>query len=181
MIFSFLSSGEEYQKGKVIQEEGFVDFTLPLTEFTKQKSGEMSLETRADLNGTKVGFKVEFLAKWEPQQIEETDDYLYWGNAKFISLGKDTDNFINHLAKLYGLGKVKEKALKSIDIQVVGIVCNPQDMDKEPTRMKLFFNPSGEEDLYSEVFLNVDKENGILCFNEKDNDYRAPLIKSLTK
>ena len=46
-------------------------------------------------------------------------------------------------------------------------------------RMKFFFNPDGEEALYSEVFINIDLSEKRLEFNEKDNDYRAPLLRSL--
>ncbi len=45
--------------------------------------------------------------------------------------------------------------------------------------MKFFFNPDSEEDLYTEIFINIDTVAKELEFNEKDNDYRALLLRSL--
>jgi hypothetical protein len=63
--------------------------------------------------------------------------------------------------------------------QVVGLACNPEQLEVSPCKMKFFFNPDGDEDLYSEVFINIDLAAKKLEFNEKDNDYRAPLLRSL--
>ena len=62
---------------------------------------------------------------------------------------------------------------------MVGLASNPEQLEVSPCRMKFFFNPDGEEELYSEVFINIDLSEKRLEFNEKDNAYRAPLLRSL--
>jgi hypothetical protein len=42
-------------------------------------------------------------------------------------------------------------------------------------------NSDGPEELYSEVFVNVELKRNVLEFNEKDPEYRGPLVKSLSK
>ena len=56
------------------------------------------------------------------------------------------------------------------------------DMDNEPIKLKIF-GKDGEpfdEDAYYESFFNVDLPNGLANWNEKDPDYRVPLLQALS-
>jgi hypothetical protein len=54
--------------------------------------------------------------------------------------------------------------------------------DSGPVHLKTF-GKDGEpldEDAYYESFFNVDLSNGVVCWNEKDPDYRQPLLRALS-
>jgi hypothetical protein len=57
------------------------------------------------------------------------------------------------------------------------------DLFSEPVRIKLFGcdqEPFVEDD-YFESFFNVDLPNSLVSWNEKDADYRVPLIRGLSR
>ena len=56
---------------------------------------------------------------------------------------------------------------------------NPSDLDAGPTKIKLFFE-SEAEDRYAEVFLNIDVRARSIELNEKDPDYRRPVVSALS-
>lgn len=119
------------------------------------------------------------MPSWNPQAVEGIDDAFYWGEAFFRSTGFESETFIKSLATLYGATVNDVSVPEKVYAQVVGLACNPEQIEELPCKMKFFFNPDGKEDLYSEVFINIDTVAKELEFNEKDNDYRAPLLRSL--
>lgn len=57
------------------------------------------------------------------------------------------------------------------------------DTDSEPVHLKLFGN-SGEacaEEDYFESFFNLELGSGWVAWNEKDEDYREPLLRALSR
>jgi hypothetical protein len=57
------------------------------------------------------------------------------------------------------------------------------DIDSRPTKLKLFGRDSDQEiqrGEYFESFLNVDIPSGLVFWNEKDVDYRVPLIRGIS-
>lgn len=55
-------------------------------------------------------------------------------------------------------------------------------MKSEPVKIKIFGNDSDNsfENDYYESFFNLDLKNGLVFWNEKDQDYREALIRSLS-
>ncbi len=107
------------------------------------------------------------------------EESFYWGEARFKSNGSITTGFIEGLASLYGAQISNLVVSESVYAQVVGLACNPENIENEPCKMKFFFNSEGGEALYSEVYINIDLRSRVLEFNEKDMAYRAPLLRSL--
>jgi len=174
MAWSSLSSANEYPPVVIGEEEGFVDLSFQLQDVKNNL-----FTVKGTLLGSKVSFTIELLPEWKPQQVEGIDQPLYWGEANFKSKGQETKNFILKLAKLYGAELSDFEVPGTIYAQVVGLACNPQEILSSPCEMKFFFNPEGEEDYYSEIYINIDVNSRSLEFNEKDVEYRAPLLRSL--
>lgn len=166
---------------KVTQEDGFVDLEFKVRRVEQLQDGARSVVVHGDLDGKPVGFAVEFRRNWKRRQIEGTADSVYWGSARFVSTGGDTDRFVEALARMYGMAAGHRLAKLSVDAEVVGLKNDPADMASAPTRMKFFFQGDGSDAQYSEVFIHTDLVQGILHFNEKDLEYRAPLVKNLAK
>ncbi|REJ67088.1 MAG: hypothetical protein DWQ31_12465 [Planctomycetota bacterium] len=64
---------------------------------------------------------------------------------------------------------------------VIALLQGDPDFDNDCVRLKLF-GKDGEpfdEDAYYESFLNVDFANRLVYWNEKDPDYREPLLRAL--
>ncbi|WP_445427543.1 hypothetical protein [Alishewanella sp. HL-SH05] len=179
MIWSVFSSAKDYPEVVVGEEEGFVDLTFTISNSKKFESGAHEVVVKGNLKGDQVGFAIELLPSWNPKAIEGTDDAFYWGEAFFKNTGPESDSFIRALALLYGATLADASVPDKVYAQVVGLGCNPGQLEVSACKMKFFFSPDGDEGLYSEVFINIDLAAKKLEFNEKDNDYRAPLLRSL--
>jgi hypothetical protein len=179
MIWSIFSSAKDYPEVVVSEEEGFVDLAFTISNAKKLDTGAFEVAVKGHLKGDKVGFAIELLPSWNRQAVEGIDDAFYWGEAFFKSSGSESEAFIKSLAGLYGATVSNASVPGKVYAQVVGLACNPEQLEVSPCKMKFFFNPDGEEELYSEVFINIDLTAKKLEFNEKDNDYRAPLLRSL--
>jgi hypothetical protein len=64
-----------------------------------------------------------------------------------------------------------------IKFQAVSLGINPQLIFSTPARIKLFYENIDE---YAEVFLNINLQNRIIQWHEKDEEYRKALIHSLS-
>jgi hypothetical protein len=82
--------------------------------------------------------------------------------------------------------RVGFRAVRMADITpLTGIALHQDDVDMETQaiRIKLFGCDSDEEverDEYFESFFNLDLQSGLVFWNEKDPDYRSPLIRGLS-
>jgi len=166
---------------KVAKEEGFVDLEFPVQKIEQLKDGTRSVVVQGSLDGQAIGFAIEFHPNWKAKRLEGSEQSVYWGTGRFVSTGGDTDRFVVALARLYGLGAAGRQAKASVEAEVVGLGSDPAHMTAAPTRMKFFFQGDGSEGQYSEVFINTDLQRGVLQFNEKDLDYRTPLVGNLAK
>jgi hypothetical protein len=173
MVWSIFSSANEYPPVQLLAEEGFVDL-----QFQISKVNNSTFTVKGTLSEKKVGFSVQLLPDWKAQDVEGLDTHFYWGAGKFISTGRDTKNFLVALADLYGFNIEDIEVTSSVTTDIVSLSGNPKDIMNTPCKMKFFFGPDAEE-YYSEIFINIDAQLKTLEFNEKDIDYRAPLIKSL--
>lgn len=179
MTWSIFSSAKDYPEVVVNEEDGFVDITLAISNSKKLDSGAFEISVKGCLRGEKVGFAIELKPSWDSQVVEDMDEPFYWGEALFKSTGSESASFIKSLAGLYGATVSNISVPDNVNSRVVGLACNPGKIDLSPCKMKFFFNSDGPEELYSEVFINVDLSGKILEFNEKDTEYRAPLLRSL--
>jgi len=165
---------------KVAREGGFVDFEFPVQKVEQLKDGTRSVVVQGNLDGQAIGFAVEFHPNWKAKRLDGSEQSVYWGTGRFVSTGGDTDRFVAALARLYGL-RSDRQAKASVEAEVVGLADDPALMPTAPTRMKFFFQGDGSEAQYSEVFINTDLQRGVLQFNEKDQEYRTPLVGNLAK
>ena len=181
MFWNIFAFAGEYPKATIAQEEGFVDISLSISKYEKLENGNKRILVRNLLNDQKISFILELSPNWIVKLIENTDSSFYWGSAEIFSVGAESDAFINQIKKLYGIHDAKKKFKKRIPAQVVGLANDPEKIEFMPVKMKFFFNSDAGESLYSEVFINIDLKNKILEFNEKDPEYRLPLVRSIVQ
>jgi hypothetical protein len=161
-----------------VGEDGFADLDLPLTDFSKDPSGEFRLTARGDFDGRVVGLSVVVGATWKPQ--ENSGFTAYWGTVTLRAIGDASDAFVDLLAKLYGTSISTRRMLPEVVTQAVGLATDPRELMSEPAKMKLFFH-TDVEDRYAEVFLNIDRSEKLVQFHEKDPEYRGNVLRALTE
>ena len=115
---------------------------------------------------------------WEHQKLESLDDPLYWGTADLISLGEESDAFVQALDEVYSTNTGRRTMREPGCISRRQPCRYPLRLEQESLKMKLFFE-SDVEERAAEFYLNVDAQNSYVEFREKDADYRLGIILSL--
>ena len=166
-------------------EDGFIDCVLKIHEL-KENNFTYAFHLSASHNGQILGMNVEVVKNIQggfDDDVNLIENHVYRNGVIFRRSGKESDGLISVLSEIYG--NIPQQ-LKMVDEEIfTGIALHQGsiDMSSEPIKIKLFGNDKDEDDeeSYYESFFNLDLKNGFVFWNEKDQDYRQPLIKSLSK
>jgi hypothetical protein len=174
----FTSRKAAAKKVRFGQEEGFIDLDIPLTDLSEDEDGSFRLTVRGILESRPVGFCILIQPGWKAVPLEEHEVTNYWGSVKLQSVGPASNNFVEILSSLYDVDLEAGTMLESVEAEAVGINSDPSRVAEMPVRMKLFFH-ADDESRYAEVFLNIDAVDHVVQFHEKDEGYRANLLRAL--
>lgn len=95
------------------------------------------------------------------------------------SLGAKSDNFIVALSTLYGVPTTKKFSKYEVKTTATSFARTVANFDVTGYyHFKLFFQE--DEELYCEIFCNINTEEGIIELHEKDEEYRSKIIQVLT-
>jgi hypothetical protein len=166
-------------------EDGFIDCVLKIHDL-KENDFTYIFHLAASHNGQILGINVEVVKNIQggfDNDVNLIENHVYRNGVIFRRSGKESDLLISVLSELYGnlshqLEMVEEESFTGIALHQGNI-----NMLLEPIKIKIFGNDKDEDDEcdYYESFFNLDLKNGFVFWNEKDQDYRQPLIKSLSK
>jgi hypothetical protein len=165
-------------------EEGFVDLTFRIRELFddgKNYHFHLSAVHEEQIVGMSVSVAMGIQAGFD-QEMNLNKDHVYRRGVVFSRTGEESDRLVTAIRDLYGdsgpaLQMVSEESFTAIALHQGEI-----DMDLEGVKLKIF-GKDGEpfvEDDYYESFFNIDLPNGYVYWNEKDPDYRAPLLRGIT-
>ena len=101
--------------------------------------------------------------------------------VKLTSIGQESNDLVKSLSELYQFPTTKPFTMQTITTTAFSLNQNKVDLNiKDYYKFKLFFEEN-TEDLYSELFFNIDLTRQIIELHEKDEEYRENIIKVLTK
>ncbi len=181
IAMSFFSCFNRMPTAKIKNNEGLCDIDLVITDITKLDDGAIRIVAHNLLKNKEVYISLLIRNVWDEKPVENAPISFYWGTGKIERSNAAYQTFVNELAELYSLQKPVAIGTDDIGIGLVGLANDPRKMDKEDVSMKAFFNTdTGNEDLYAELFINVNLAKRVLQLHEKDSEYRASLIKALS-
>lgn len=186
-LFGYKSNGQKSEltdlTANQIEEEGWQDLILTITKKKLLETGYWDLTCKAKYKGQVVGIRIYILEGLEPGIVGDGLD-----NKKFVreavkieSIGEESDNFIKIVSKLYGQQESQNFTDESLVYTIFPLNEAKADLENGRFKFKLFFDDNDEKGLYSEMYLNPNFPNGTIELNEKDEDYRKNIIKSMTK
>lgn len=166
-------------------EEGFVDCVLKISDLTETPT-HYRFHLAASFNGELVGMNVAVVKNVHggfDSDMNLDKSYVYKSGVSFMRSGPESDRLISFLAGLYGESKPDLTMIELESFTAIALHQGALDMLEGPIKIKLFGRDSEpfDEDAYYESFFNLDLKNRVVYWNEKDSDYRAPLIRGLTK
>jgi hypothetical protein len=165
-------------------EEGFVDCIFKV-DGLKSDSDHYYFNLLASHDEECVGLAVKLLKHVGPgfdADMNLIRDHVYRPGVSFRSLGAISDRLISVLARLYGQNQVDLRMAPEETFTAIALQQADTDFEVHGVKLKLFGRDQGEFDAakYYESFFNVDFPNGYVSWNEKDPDYRIPLIKGMS-
>lgn len=159
--------------------EGFVDLSFAL-DGRKQELGVGLRLVAIGLDGDRpVSFAIVIEPGWQDVKFEGLDIQTYQGRILIESLGEASDALVQAIDRLYGTQAGAQRMQRATRFTGISLRGDPSHLDAGPAKIKLFFE-SETEGRYAEVFLNIDSQAGSIEFNEKDMDYRRPIVLALS-
>ncbi|WP_165250867.1 hypothetical protein [Paludisphaera soli] len=165
-------------EGRITSDHGFVDVDLPIAEVTDDGSGVVRVVARGRLDGRVVGLALDLDPSWEPRILVEESPPFHQGGGVLRRTGPESDAFLGVLARAYDRPPPRGM-VDRIAVGLIGLQGDPREVLRAPIRMKAFLHPDGPEELYAEVYLNVDVAAGVFQFHDKDPEYHGALLASL--
>lgn len=160
-------------------EEGFHDLVFYVQEHKSLADGTQTIRAAGVHNGRPVAFEIALGPTWTPGSLgKDIPLVTYRGTVTYRSVGVESDTFVQVLDGLYG-AKLSPKAMRKETV-FTGITLggDPRDLSAGAAKIKLFYE-SDAEDRYAELYTNIDLASRKLYFNEKDVDYRVPVVRAL--
>ena len=166
-------------------EEGFIDCVLKISSL-KETKNNYRFHLSASHAGEELGINIEVVKGMRggfDAEMSLINKYVYHNGVIFLRSGKESDRLIMVLAKLYGLKSKKLRMVKRETYTAIALHQGELNMVTEPVKLKIFGKDSDEsaDQEYSESFLNLDLANGFVYWNEKDQEYREPLVRGLSQ
>jgi uncharacterized membrane protein YhaH (DUF805 family) len=162
--------------------EGFTDLFLSIVKVSK-KGDSHFYEARGLYHGEEVGLRFAIRSSMPAGVVDgqPSQDGFVREAVRMRSTGPESDRFVRALGELYGFPTDQPFTRNVVKTTAFSLNEAPVDMETPGHyKFKLFFE-EGNEELYSELFLNFNTAENIIEFREKDTEYRKPLIRTLTK
>jgi hypothetical protein len=158
-------------------EEGFVDTSLRIVQHRRLADGGHTFHVRAKAGEATVGFVIEVSADWRPDTLGDSIP-VFRGSVRYRSLGAESNAFVRQVAQAYGRPADDPVMPQEIQFAAIALSGNPMTFEGGKVNMKLFYEPENE-DLYAEVYTNLNPNERLAEFREKDEGYRENLIRAL--
>lgn len=165
-------------------EEGFVDCVFKVLNLTADDEF-YHFDMAASFEGQEVGLHAKLKKRIGPgfdSDMNLIHEHVYRQGLTLSSIGLESDCLISALAKLYGMAPVIRTMVPSETYTAIALQQDQTDLASNHVRIKIFGRDDDDapEDDYYESFFNVDLPSGLVYWNEKDEDYREPLMRALS-
>ncbi len=130
-----------------------------------------------------VGLRLQLQKGMKPGIINgQMDNTAFRQNGLILlSMGAKSDNLLEAICELYGIQNTKKHFIKELSLTTFALDGNPQNLEHAFVKFKIFNDSSSEQSNYWEMYCNVDIPNKVVHLDEKDVEYRQPIIKSLSE
>jgi hypothetical protein len=166
-------------------EDGFVDCVFKISDLV-ESADFFNLHLSASSEATVVGMDIVIRKDIQggfDSQMNLVQDHVYHEGVTFIRSGIESDKLIARIASVYGVPHAGEEMISKEMFTAIALHDGEINLRTEPVKIKIFGNDGEpfDESVYNESFFNIDLANGFVNWNEKDQEYRKPLIRALSK
>lgn len=166
-------------------EDGFVDCSFRIVDLVETDT-DYRFRLLGSYNGEHVGMAVTVIKGIKAGMDADMDliqDHVYRRGLIFSRTGPESDRLIRALARSYGMRDDERRMVPNESFTVIALHQGEISMESEPVKLKLFGRDDSDklDDDYYESFFNLDLKRGYVFWNEKDQEYRRPLVRGLSQ
>jgi hypothetical protein len=167
-----------------LSEEGFVDLTFQILDLMEDEE-YYRFNLAASFDNEEVGMGV-VVRKGMKAGFDANMDldrrHVYRKGVRFFRAGERSDRMIAAINRLYGSNDASSRMIGEEQFTSIALHQGEIDMASQPVKLKIFGRDDEpfDEDAYYESFFNIDLPQGLVFWNEKDQDYRIPLLRGMT-
>lgn len=164
-------------------EEGFVDLIFRITELVHD-GRHYRFHATASHRGTIVGMDAVVVCDIQggfDSNMELVKENVYRQGVRLLRSGTESDRLVQAISELYSSPEPSATMVREEVFTAIALHQGELVMEEQPIKLKIFGRDSEafDEDAYYESFFNLDLVNGFVFWNEKDPDYRTPLLRAL--
>ena len=163
-------------------EEGWIDIFLNIVD-TIDSNESVVLTCKGLYKGDIVGLRIDVRKGMEAGLLptdEINQNAFYRDGIRFYSIGLESDKLIKAISELYQFPTDKPFLGQIVGAMTFSLNSSAVDLTKrQKYNFKMFFHEDSE-DLYSEMFCNIDLEKNLVELHEKDSEYRENIIKTFS-
>jgi hypothetical protein len=174
-----LDAGPTLPELAVQSEPGMRDLSFAITDYRPTPDGIQRLIVRGRFQGAPVEMKIALHPDWREQTLEVPGLKAFKGIVEFQSMGPGSDALIRAIDASYETRLNPKRFVESTTVSALSIEGTPQAVNAGPTKLKLFFEGSSDQN-YAEAYLHIDLSKARLELREKDPQYRARIVRTLS-
>jgi hypothetical protein len=166
------------------QSEGFADFKLPVAHRACDSRAGCVLDVTGTYHKEPIALRIVFapgMRQIRFDNLKANGGISAKANGVVLQLrGKPGENFVRMLASAYRIPIVSISLPDTVPLTAVALEGDPQHIASVALKIKVFHrddDPDGP--YYFELYIDPDLPNGVVALNEKDMDYRKPILRSL--
>src|SRR5262245_59531422 len=160
-------------------EEGFHDFVFATQHHIKLSDGSQTILASGTYKGKKVSLEIDLGAEWTASPLDrDVPITTFRGAVRYRSVGAESDLLIQVMDEVYGTKMAPNAMNRTTEFTAISLQGNPSGLTKDVVKIKLFFE-TNDEDQYAELFTNIDLKAQKVYISEKDEEYRASIVRAL--
>ena len=167
---------------EIIPKDDFIDISLKIIDEIKTNISHIYIAKGIYQNKT-VGLQIEINSDIPAGIVSgefDTENGFVSNGVRFKSIGKESDELVKALSQLYNESTNKKFTNQIVSATVFSLNDKSVNLDnRDYYKLKLFFEEN-DENLYSEIYLNINTNNREVEIKEKDEAYRKPIIQLWT-
>ena len=157
-----------------------MDVQVPIVSAQTTADGTTVIVAQGEHRDLSVGVEISVRGQMKPGIVgNDIDKAAFYGNGVLVrGMGDLTRHLADVLSEVYILSVGIAEPLGQLDLTSIALDGDPMLIETEHLNFKVFHDDEDKLGLYFEMFLHIDIPAGYVRFDEKDEEYRANVLKS---
>jgi len=157
-----------------------MDVQVPIVSARTTIDGRTIIVAEGEYRGRSVGVELSIQGQMKPGIVgDDIKETAFYGSGVVVRGMRDiTKNLADVFSEVYILPVGIAEPLQTLDLTSFALDGDPRLIETEHLNFKVFHDDEDRLGLYFEMFLHIDIPSGYVRFDEKDEQYRANVLRS---